>query len=252
MNNGRRHSVELRQKSQSLRKQGFTHREIARKLRVGVGSAWLWTKGINLSDKQRKAAIKRNSTRIFTQERREILRKQAVINFSYVHKGKYTKNILLQKIKDFFKKEGRIPLKREFNMWGEYRRYFKSWNEAVLLAGFKPNEVIFSKKFISKDGHTCDSFAETIIDDWLYQNSIFHERNVPYRNTKMTADFGIGNVRIEYFGLVGEIQAYDQIIQRKKILSEKEDLKLVEIYPNDLFSRNFKQCFGKILKEIRQ
>ena len=252
MNNGRRYPVEIRQKVQSLRRQGFTHREIVQKLHISLGSVWLWTKGITLTDEQKKSVSGRNKERTFPVERRERLKQQARKNFSIVHKGKYTRNNLLRKIQEFYAKHQRIPLKREFNMWGEYRRYFNSWNEAVKIAGFKPNEVIFSKKFIAKDRHICDSFAEQIIDDWLYRNSILHERNVPYHNTKMTADFGIGNVRVEYFGLVGEIQSYDRVIQKKKILLEKEGLKLIEIYPNDLFSKNFKKCLGGILKELRK
>jgi hypothetical protein len=39
------------------------------------------------------------------------------------------------------------------------------------------------KKYIAKDGHKCDSFAEKIIDDWLYSNNVEHQRNIPYPNS---------------------------------------------------------------------
>jgi hypothetical protein len=53
-------------------------------------------------------------------------------------------------------------------MYREYQQRFGSWNNAIRLAGFEPNSVIFSKKFLAKDGHVCDSYAEKIIDDWLF------------------------------------------------------------------------------------
>ncbi|GAI04393.1 unnamed protein product, partial [marine sediment metagenome] len=96
----------------------------------------------------------------------------ARINLSRYWKKPYSKKHLITKIRKFYFKNGRIPLKREFNMYREYQQRFGSWNNAIKLAGFKPNQVIFSKKFIAKDGHICDSYAEQIIDDWLFKYKI--------------------------------------------------------------------------------
>jgi hypothetical protein len=68
----------------------------------------------------------------------------------------------------------------------------------------------------------------------------------------MTADFAIGNVRIEYFGLRGLNKIYDQIIQIKRDICLKEKLKLIEIYPADLFSKNFRNYLGKISRELKK
>jgi len=136
-------------------------------------------------------------------------------------------------------------------MYREYQQRFGSWNKAIRLAGFEPNSVIFSKKFIAKDGHICDSFAEKIIDDWLFRCNIRHERNFPYSNQKMTADFAVGNIRIEYFGLWGLNKTYNQGIQVKRKICQKDNLRLLEIYPSDLFSKNFKSCLGEILKILK-
>jgi len=254
MNNGRRHPTSVKNKAKSLRQNGFTHREIAQQLGISVATAWLWTKAIELTQEQKTAINKRKNQAAFPLERRKKLSDSARIHLApYWKKRMYTEETLLKKIRDFYTTHGRIPLKREFNMYAEYRRRFGSWNNAIQLAGFEPNEVIFSRKFTAKDSHVCDSFAERIIDDWLSSHRIEHERNIPYGNTKMTADFGVGNIRIEYFGLLGEVKGYDKIIQRKKDFCEATGLKLIEIYPRDLFktSAGFKRRLGRLLWQIK-
>lgn len=158
---------------------------------------------------QKKAIQERRYKPTFTLERRKKLSKLARRNFSKFWGKPYSKEELLDKIRKFYFKHERIPLKREFNMYREYQQHFGSWNNAIKLAGFEPNPVVFSKKFIAKDGHVCDSFAEKIIDDWLSYYCIKHKKNFPYKNTKMTADFKVGNFLIEYFGLAGEMKSYD-------------------------------------------
>jgi len=257
MNNGRRYNIETRRKVRDLRKNGLTHREIAKEVGVSSGTACLWTKGIILTEIQKKAINDRINKGCFipsfmlTRKEREERRNRALKYLvPYQFKNKYTKKMLIGKIVNFYKKNGRIPLKREFNMYGEYKKRFGSWNNAIKLAGFEPNQVIFSKKFTAKDGHICDSFAEKIIDDWLNKNKISHEKNYPYPNGKMTADFAVNNIRIEYFGLQGLNKNYDRIIKIKQKLCGERNLKLIGIYPSDLFSKNFKNCLGEIIRKI--
>ncbi len=251
--NGIRHTLSTKMGARDLRQNGWTHREIVNKLRISLGSAVLWTKGIILTDKQKRAIQERIFKPTFTKERREKLRRLAKINLARFWKHPYSKQELLDKIRDFYTEHGRIPLKREFNMYEEYKLRFGSWNNAIQIAGFDPNPVVYSKKFVAKDGHMCDSFVEKIIDDWLLRNRIVHERNFPYAGTKMTADFTVGKLRIEYFGLAGENEAYDKTIHRKRDFCVREGLKLFEIYPRDLFSdsESYKRCLGNILKEVR-
>jgi hypothetical protein len=124
-------------------------------------------------------------------------------------------------------------------MYREYKRRFGSWNNAIKRAGFSPNPVLFSKKFIAKDGHNCDSFTEKIIDDWLYERGISHIRNWKYGNTKMTADFYIQpSTLLEFFGLAGVQKNYDSIIKRKREFCRKFNFKIIEIYPKDIFPKN--------------
>lgn len=150
-----------------------------------------------------------------------------------------TKEELFKQIKTFYKRNKRIPLKREFNHYKAARLRFGTWNKAVKAAGFKPNPVLFAEKHIANDGHKCDSIAEKIIDDWLYARKIKHKRAVPYpENSLLTADFVIKNSWIEFFGLAGDLREYDILVKRKQILARKHRLHLIEIYPKDLFPVN--------------
>ena len=48
---------------------------------------------------------------------------------------------LLKLIKDFYKDNSRIPFKREFHHYHAIRGRFKTWNDAIKIAGFDPNPV---------------------------------------------------------------------------------------------------------------
>jgi hypothetical protein len=83
----------------------------------------------------------------------------------------------------------------------------------------------------------CLSLGEKTIDDYLHRNAIPHEREVYYPDTNYRADFVVGGVFIEYFGLAGNAD-YDTKILVKKRLCELHKIKLIEIYPKDLISSN--------------
>ncbi len=145
---------------------------------------------------------------------------------------------ICKQIRSFYKRHDRIPLKREFAHYNAARDRFDTWNKAIEAAGFESNPVMFAKKFIAKDGHKCDSFAEKIIDDWLYLNNIEHQRNIPYPNSSYTADFLIKGKLVEFFGLNGELKEYDKNTKLKEKLAETHKLKLIKIFPKDLFPIN--------------
>lgn len=143
------------------------------------------------------------------------------------------------RIRNFYKEHGRIPVKRE--MWGIYkpaRKYFGTWNNAIKVAGFESNPIMFAKRQVAKDGHVCDSLAEKMIDDYLYSKNIQHQRCIPYPEGEYTADFKIGVIFIEYFGLVGEHKRYDELRVIKQKIARKYQLKLIEVYPKDLYPNN--------------
>lgn len=236
-NNRKRHPEIVKKHAIQLRRNGLTHREIVKKLGISLGSAALWTNGIILSKEQQNAILQRRIRKVYTPERRARLAKYArKFLVPYVMKHKYSKTDLLKKIKDFYQKNGRIPMKREFNSLRAFRSRFGSWNNAIIKAGFTPNPSS-AKRYISRDGHICDSLAEKIIDDYLFDNNIEHKRSVPYvEYPKFRSDFVINDVYIEYFGRVG-LKDYDDIINRKRILCRKNNIRLIELFPIDILER---------------
>ncbi len=148
---------------------------------------------------------------------------------------KTSKDEIIHKIQEFYNKNKRIPFKWEFSHYSVARKRFSTWNNAIKSAGFEPNPVMFAKRQIAKDGHICDSVAEMIIDDFLFRRGIIHERNIPYPEGSYTADFRIGDKFIEYFGLAGQLKRYDLLKTLKQDIAAKYKMKIIEIYPNDLF-----------------
>lgn len=150
-----------------------------------------------------------------------------------------TKEEIVDYIKEFDKKNGRIPYKNEYKHSHAARFRFGTWNKAIKAAGFIPNPVMFANKHIAKDGHKCDSLAEKIIDDWLFARKIEHERSLVYPgNQGFKVDFKIKDYWIEFFGLAGDYKWYDELKKRKVKLANKYGLKLIELYPKDLFPTN--------------
>lgn len=145
---------------------------------------------------------------------------------------------ILRQIKDFYKTRQRIPLKREFTNYKAARGRFGTWNNAIKAAGYEPHPVMFAKKYIANDGHKCDSLAEKIIDDWLYARNIQHLRSIPYGKDRMTADFKVDNILIEFLGLTGELKSYDRLAARKKKIWKSQKLNVISIYPQHLFPHN--------------
>jgi len=242
MNNGRRYSSTIRINAVSLRKGGKTHREIAASLGVSISTAHSWTKGIQLTNNQKRLLENRRNKSFrkkfleYRHKNQRIFNERLENNFAVSWNGKYSKEDLIFNIKDFYRRNGRIPFKHELGNAYTFRRHFGTWNEAIVASGFTPNPVKFSKKFIAKDGHRCDSLSEKIIDNWLFSKGVAHERCVSYGSTGMTADFLIDGVFVEFFGLSGTVKKYDILVERKRTFCKKERIELLEIYRSpDLF-----------------
>ncbi len=144
---------------------------------------------------------------------------------------------IIKEIEEFYKNNGRIPVKREYCHYKAARSRFGTWNKAIKKAGFCPNPVLFAKKHIANDGHKCDSLSEKIIDDWLTARKIPHQKNVFYPNSKYTVDFKVNEIFIEFFGLYGDFKKYDKQVQKKINFTKNNHLKLISIYPKDLFPK---------------
>ena len=113
---------------------------------------------------------------------------------------------------------------------------------------------MFTKKYIAKDGHICDSLAEKIIDDWFEKRKIDHQRQIPYPgNPKLTTDFIAENHWIEFFGLAGQHKRYDELRKEKIQLAKLYNLPLMEIYPNHLFPKNkLSNLFRSLVKMAKK
>jgi len=171
----------------------------------------------------------------------------ALVKFSDVE----YKARIIDRIQKFYRENKRIPFKQE--MWGIYqpsRRLFGTWNKTIVAAGFIPNPVKFANKYIANDGHKCDSLAEKIIDDWLTARKIKHERNVLYGLKKYTADFKVGDTYIEFFGLHGELESYDVFMKNKLNYIRMKKLKIISIFPKDLFPKCTLEQKLKIIKPV--
>lgn len=194
-------------------------------------------------------------------KRMEKIRKCICCDSKLYNRGKYcslicksnvltiSKEKIIFRIKKFYKAHKSIPVKRE--MWGIYkpaRKYFGTWNKAIEAAGFKPNPVMFANHQLAKDGHVCDSLAEKLIDDYLFENNIKHESNIFYPEGQYTFDFKIENFFIEYFGLTGEHKRYDELRSVKQKIVKKFNLELIEIYPKDLYPHSKLEEIIKLMK----
>lgn len=160
---------------------------------------------------------------------------------------KITARQVIKELKDFYKAKGRIPYKKEYKHMVAARSRFGTWNKAIITAGLIPNPVKFANKHIANDGHKCDSLAEKIIDDWLFARKIIHKRKVPYNFRRMTADFKINNTYVEFLGLQGELKSYDELVKAKEAYWKEKKIRIIRIYPHDLFPKN---RLGIIFKEI--
>lgn len=234
--NGIRHESATKHRAIFLRRKGQTHREIARVLDIGLGTAHLWTKGVRMAKEKKWRIIRSQSEKRWTPAYRARQAKWATVHLAK-YREKYSPNILLKMIRDFHRCHGRIPLKREFNMYGEYRRRFGSWNNAIRRAGFETNPIVFARKFVARDGHRCDSFTECLLDDWLSAHGIAHFRSFRYGSTRMHADFFLQpNTIIEFFGLHGVQDEYDVLIKRKRAYCRHHGFRLIELYPKHVYS----------------
>ena len=160
---------------------------------------------------------------------------------------KYTPPQLVEIIRYATQEQKRVPTRRELEKINKACiKYFGSWNNSVIAAGLQPNRSHSQrmyKRVLTKasDGHLCDSVSELLIDNWFIKNKIGHERNVSYPDTNHKADWGINfkgkTIFIEYFGLAKDSPRYDRSITEKKTLCYKHKIKLIEVYPWDLYPK---------------
>lgn len=133
---------------------------------------------------------------------------------------------------------------------------FGSWFESLVKFELLPNNVMKAGrgiKCIALSGNVCNSLSEEFVDNWLFKNGFAYEKepfypvhNLYNPNGKKRADWKVGDVYIEYFGLKGDLN-YDKRTNEKVLLSNEYKLKLVSIFPDDLSSLDDKLGWMKKL-----
>jgi hypothetical protein len=120
-----------------------------------------------------------------------------------------------------------------------------SWFEALAVSGVLPDGTLATSRGIrclARDGHECHSLDEQQIDDWLTAHNVPHEREPVYPEHPLLnprgrrrADWLVGDVFVEYFGLAGE-ETYDRKTDDKVMLAGKLGVNMLPIYPSDMVS----------------
>lgn len=230
---------EIIKRARELRVKGHSHRQIAKDLNISLGTAVIFTKDIKITWRQHVALMK--NTGIFRHAHEDRSKWSARGSANWLSHIKYSRETLLKMIIDFYNQNQRIPTKREFySHWQAYRRVFGNWNGAIIEAGYMPNSERFTRKVIANDGHVCDSLAEKIIDDWLHRRKISHICHIYYPGqNKFRTDFFVKNKYwVEFLGLHNQLESYDRVYQKKLEVARKNGIKIIELYPQDLFPRN--------------
>lgn len=114
--------------------------------------------------------------------------------------------------------------------------HFGSWLNALIQTKLLCDDTRPTSRgtqCIAKDGHLCLSLAEKQIDDWLFSRNVMHEREFIYGEGKYRADFKVGEILIEYFGLAGDAD-YDKKTNRKQEYCNHNNIILISIFPEDI------------------
>jgi hypothetical protein len=154
---------------------------------------------------------------------------------------------LLKNLNSVARKIKRTPLRNELSGFGlpseiVFSARFGSYGEACLLAGLEINQGMSSgQKHFSKQGHLCLSRAEQKITDFLIDNSICFEKEIPYCEItndndcgKMICDWLLHDGTIvEYFGMDRNLK-YKNKMDRKIGLCKRNGLNLIKVLDRDI------------------
>jgi hypothetical protein len=120
------------------------------------------------------------------------------------------------------------------------KNVFGSWLNALIKANILVDgtrETPRGTHTIAQDGNICLSLGEKTLCDYFYKHGISYKKEVKYPEANYKADFQVGDIFIEYFGLVGDSK-YDTKIDDKQKMCQKHGIKLISLYPKDLISLN--------------
>jgi hypothetical protein len=130
------------------------------------------------------------------------------------------------------------------------KKTFGSWFHALIEAEILEDGTRKNSRGIqclAKDGHICLSLGEKTIDDLLFELGINHSKEPHYPEGNFRGDFLVGDVIIEYFGLIGNPE-YDRKIDLKRKLAKKYSINIIEIFPKDII--NTKKLINKMMNQL--
>jgi len=161
----------------------------------------------------------------------------------------YNKETLILEFQDFAKELGRTPISIEIsankNMAHHmtYVRYFGSYTNACKEAGLVPcydNSLYVTHVYYSNNNDLCLSQAELQITNLFINNGVKYQKEVMYRDLVKDdysgfkrCDWVVENIVVEYFGMP-ERESYQKRIVEKRELCAKNDIQLLELYPEDI------------------
>jgi hypothetical protein len=128
--------------------------------------------------------------------------------------------------------------------------------ERIKKLGLKSNwNSQYGTYCFAEDGHKLHSLEEKEIDDFLYENNITHEVEPKIPFSKKKADWKIGDLFVEYFGLrdVGGNKGkdYREKIKFKINHCKKYNIPLLSIFPDDNFKIKLGFLLNKNILEIK-
>ena len=119
------------------------------------------------------------------------------------------------------------------------KQLFGTWLGALIAAGLLVDgtrRLMRGTQCLARDGHVCFSLGEKTVDDFLTDLRLEHEKEPPYPQSNLRADFRVGATFVEFLGLKGNAD-YDEKISAKKRLCAGAGIRLLLIEPKDLASR---------------
>jgi hypothetical protein len=117
---------------------------------------------------------------------------------------------------------------------------FMKWDDVARV-------LLLLRKGCPDPDHVCLSLGERVIDDFLHDEGIEHEREPRYPFGRYRADFKIGAKYVEYAGLAGDSD-YDKRLAGKLHAAKGFGIDVIVIFPHALSSRSaLRQALGRAL-----
>lgn len=179
--------------------------------------------------------------------------------------GKYQKQFdndeILYQLKKIYDEIGRVPLiyeLKKYNLPSEstFIRYFGGYRNACIGAGVRYNISIFNNQLNFKNNINGDiilSKSELFITNYFIENNISYRKEVFYNEFIPFEECGLKKIDwvvkdyvIEFFGMMNK-KEYKTKALKKISLCKKYNLKLIELYPEDLKNLDYKLSFLKYI-----